>query len=61
MRLLTKEELKNCTEAELWDLYRRLLLLLPTLREGSLDHLNVLTNLVIIREAIARRAQPRPG
>jgi len=61
MRLLTKEELKNRTEAELWDLYRRLLLLLPTLREGSLDHLNVLMNLVIIREAIAHRAQPRPG
>lgn len=61
MRLLTKEDLKNYTEAELWELYRHMLLLLPTLREGSLDQLNVLINVQLLRERLSEQFQLRPG
>jgi hypothetical protein len=60
MRLLTNDDLNRYTEIELWDLYRNLLLLLPTLRDGSLDHLTALMNLQIIRERLSSRLSPRP-
>lgn len=61
MHLLTKEDLKSHTDAELWELYRRLLFLLSTLREGSLDHLNTLMNLQLVRERLSDQYRLRPG
>ncbi len=60
MRLLTQEELKIYTEAELWNLYRWLLMLLPAARDGSLDHIVILMNLQSIRDMIVVRVRLRP-
>ncbi len=61
MRLLNQEDLKLYTETEIWDFYRYLMLLLPTLRDGSLDQLNVLMNLQIVRACLSERYRLRPG
>jgi hypothetical protein len=61
MRLLTENELKTYNDAELWELYRRMMFHLPLFAENSLDYLNAQMNLILLRQMITRRAQPRPG
>lgn len=61
MRLITKDELKLLTEAELWELYRRLLWLLSALLVGSYDHTLALMNVQIIRERLSEQYRLRLG
>ena len=54
MRLLTYLELSRYSKAELWDLYRHNVAMLPGLRAGSVDHYNATLNIHHIRMFLAR-------
>lgn len=55
MRLLTYLELGRYSKAQLWDLLRQNLAVLPELAEGSCDRENALLNIRHIRLFLARR------
>jgi hypothetical protein len=54
MRLLTYLELSRYSKAQLWDLHRQMLSLLPMLRDGTEARENVLMNIRHIKLFLAR-------
>ncbi|MBI1204933.1 MAG: hypothetical protein GC182_20720 [Rhodopseudomonas sp.] len=55
MRLLTYLELSRQNQAQLWDLLRQNLALLPHLPEGSEERANATLNIQHVRLFLARR------
>ena len=55
MRLLTSNELRTLSRRELSDLLNEILRRLPALAEGSAERANAMSNLALVRAALAQR------